>query len=127
MCWVIWIVSLPIVIVIPFLSHGFAESETVVENPLESAITFGVIRLLWSAGITWICFECASGRAGFINKMLSSDFWQPLSRLTFTIYLIHILPVWHNFFRIRTPITISMESLVSNCYYCRKKLAKFLI
>ena len=98
---------------IPFLSHGFAESETVVENPLESAITFGFIRLFWSAGITWICFECASGRAGFINQMLSSDFWQPLSRLTFTIYLIHIVPIWHNIFRIRSPIAISHESLVS--------------
>jgi hypothetical protein len=126
-CWILWIVLLPLTTLIPFSSMNLAQSETVVDMPLESAIVFGIIRLIWSAGVTWICYECATGRAGLINKLLSSNCLQPLSRLTFCIYLIHIVPVWHNFFIIRSPITISHASLVSiNEFNCRKILFQTL-
>ena len=47
-------------------------------------------RTLWSLSIGYIVFACVNGQGGIINRLLSHPCWQPLSRLTFNIYLIHL-------------------------------------
>ena len=39
--------------------------------------------------MTFVVFSCHIGYGGVINVFLSMKFWIPLSRLTFTAYLIH--------------------------------------
>ena len=43
----------------------------------------------WSVGLAFVVFSCHNGYGGVINVFLSMKFWIPLSRLTFTAYLIH--------------------------------------
>lgn len=57
---------------------------------LKSAIYQTFLRILWSLNIAWILFACHYHRAGFINTFLSFRIWQPFSRLSFNIYIIHM-------------------------------------
>ena len=43
----------------------------------------------WGVGLAFVVFSCHNGYGGVINVFLSMKFWIPLSRLTFSAYLIH--------------------------------------
>ncbi|XP_031625866.1 nose resistant to fluoxetine protein 6-like [Contarinia nasturtii] len=51
---------------------------------------FGLGRIIWSIALCYIIFACAHNYGGRINWFLSHPWWQPLSRLSFAIYLLHI-------------------------------------
>lgn len=46
-------------------------------------------RILWSLFLSWFTMACATGRGGFVNRVLSSDIFVPLGKLSFGVYLIH--------------------------------------
>ena len=112
-CWLLWLSLFPLTMLLPFGSYTFKDSTEPVVEPLPSAIIFSTVRLIWSSGIFWLCYECANGRAGAIRTLLSANILQPLSRLSFAIYLAHIIPIWHHYFSIRNPVTVSVDSFVS--------------
>ncbi|XP_076091676.1 nose resistant to fluoxetine protein 6-like [Mytilus galloprovincialis] len=48
-----------------------------------------VHKTAWGAAVCWVIFACATGNGGFINTILSWKGFVPLSRLTYSAYLIH--------------------------------------
>lgn len=48
-----------------------------------------MIRVLWAASLSWIIFACVHGYGSIINYFLSLSFWQPLGKLSYSIYLLH--------------------------------------
>lgn len=49
-----------------------------------------IYRELWAASICWIIYACHQLKSGWIlRSFLSSLFWQPLSKLGLSVYLIH--------------------------------------
>ncbi|RUS71521.1 hypothetical protein EGW08_020719 [Elysia chlorotica] len=48
-------------------------------------------RTAWGLSVAWVIFSCVTGHGGVVNKFLSWSVWVPLSRLTFVVYLIHII------------------------------------
>ncbi|XP_042239497.1 nose resistant to fluoxetine protein 6-like isoform X2 [Homarus americanus] len=48
----------------------------------------GLFRSAWAAALGWIVYASHNGYGGLVNDFLSHPSWQPLSRLTFTIYLV---------------------------------------
>ena len=56
---------------------------------LENAIYLGLSRTLWGLGLSFFIFICYSGMGGPVNSFLSWGVFVPLSRLTFSAYLIH--------------------------------------
>lgn len=58
----------------PKWRHVFYESQT------------GIV---WALAVGFMIFSCAMGKGGFINDILSWTVWIPLSRLSFSAYLIH--------------------------------------
>ncbi|XP_050052503.3 nose resistant to fluoxetine protein 6-like [Dermacentor andersoni] len=46
-------------------------------------------RVLWSIFLSWFILACATGRGGFVARVLSSDVFVPLGKLSFGVYLIH--------------------------------------
>ncbi|CAH1779655.1 unnamed protein product [Owenia fusiformis] len=55
-------------------------------------------RQMTAVGIAWIAFACITGYGGYINTLFSWKGWIPLSRLTYTGYLIHpYLQVYYNY------------------------------
>lgn len=60
-----------------------------VKTHLESAIYETFSRVSWAICLSWMIFACVNGYGGPINWFLSSTFWQPLSRLSYSLYLVH--------------------------------------
>ena len=46
-------------------------------------------RFAWGVGLAFVTVACHNGYGGVINTFLSMKFWIPLSRLTFSAYLVH--------------------------------------
>ncbi|XP_055300689.1 nose resistant to fluoxetine protein 6-like isoform X2 [Sitodiplosis mosellana] len=46
-------------------------------------------RVWWSLSLCYIIFACLNDQGGIINWFLSQPSWQPISRLSFNIFLIH--------------------------------------
>lgn len=45
-------------------------------------------RLAWGAALAWLVFACHNGYGGIVDDFLSHPVWQPISRLTYSIYLV---------------------------------------
>lgn len=46
-------------------------------------------RSLWAASMAWVVIACNSGKGGFIDTLLSWPIFIPMSRVSYTAYLIH--------------------------------------
>lgn len=46
-------------------------------------------RFAWGLALAWVTYACHLGFGGLVDKILSASFWIPLSRLTYTAYLVH--------------------------------------
>lgn len=58
-------------------------------NPTESAIYAATHRTLWAVCLGWVVLACCLGRGGFIEKFLTWKAFVPLSRITYSVYLVH--------------------------------------
>ncbi|KAL1472529.1 hypothetical protein MTO96_022934 [Rhipicephalus appendiculatus] len=58
---------------------------------LESAFYGGLHRVSWALGIAWVMYACATGRGGFVTKILAWPIMYPLGRLSFALYLVHLV------------------------------------
>ncbi|KAH6947721.1 hypothetical protein HPB50_020927 [Hyalomma asiaticum] len=58
---------------------------------LESAFYAGLHRVSWALGIAWVMYACATGRGGIVNKILAWPIMYPLGRLSFSLYLVHLV------------------------------------
>ncbi|XP_045112513.1 nose resistant to fluoxetine protein 6-like isoform X1 [Portunus trituberculatus] len=73
----------------------FSYNRVVVPMPYEvmtQVVYGGGHRLAWGAVLAWVVFACHNGYGGVVNGFLSHPVWQPVSRLTYTTYLL-ALPV----------------------------------
>lgn len=56
-----------------------------------SAFYNAMNRNVWGACLSWVIIACVTGNGGFVDTLLSWPGFMPLSRLTYCIYLLHIL------------------------------------
>ncbi|XP_071489887.1 nose resistant to fluoxetine protein 6-like [Diadema antillarum] len=86
-------------------------------------ITFS--RFIFALALAWIIFACHYGYGGVVSDFLSWRFWTPLSRLTYSTYLLH--PVLQNVYGYgsATPIHWSIfnyiifsAAFISLSYFC---------
>ena len=55
----------------------------------ENVIYFIFSRFVWAVGLALMMFACHNGYGWIVNDFLSMKVWIPLSRLTYTAYLVH--------------------------------------
>ncbi|CAN7990914.1 unnamed protein product [Ixodes pacificus] len=60
-------------------------------EPLETAFYAGSHRFAWAFGVSWVMYACATGRGGPVNKILANPLFYPLGRLSYALYLVHLL------------------------------------
>jgi len=68
-------------------------SEVPPPHVLSEAETFfyaSLVILAWSAVVAWVVMLCALGLAEPLNFFMSHPMWQPLSRLSFGVYLVSL-------------------------------------
>ncbi|XP_076473237.1 nose resistant to fluoxetine protein 6-like [Bombus vancouverensis nearcticus] len=54
-----------------------------------SVLYLALSRTCWALGIAWLVVACTTNNGGIVNKILSLDIFSRLSKLSYTIYLIH--------------------------------------
>lgn len=98
----LWLVSSALACGVLFLS--FTWNQGYLPDTVTNSLYGGFHQLLWALAFFWPSYACATGRGGVLNKVLAWRFFIPLSRLTFGIYLIHVLLYVTRMLRLRTYI-----------------------
>ncbi|XP_055842471.1 nose resistant to fluoxetine protein 6-like [Episyrphus balteatus] len=101
-----WIISLGTMFFIVFGLHFF------LDFPFNSSVGYAAAneslkRVFWTLALAWIVFTCHFGYGGLVNSILSHPFWQPIGRLTYCMYLVHLLVQEINYGIIRTDVYFS--------------------
>ncbi|EDO47385.1 predicted protein [Nematostella vectensis] len=99
-------------------------------NMTENVI-YGVFgRFAWAVALAWVIYTCHTGVGGTINSILSARIWIPLSRLTYSAYLLHpiVLGVFYSSFQSTITYTDSLlvfyfVAIVAVSYACAFVLA----
>ncbi|XP_068082949.1 nose resistant to fluoxetine protein 6 [Anabrus simplex] len=100
--WVIlgWCCSLTVVIAVVFGPYRLMQ-ETLYSQ-LESSIYGGLHHLAWGTAWMWVVFACHKGYGGPVNSLLSAKVFRPIGRLTYGIYLTHLVVLMYNNATLRT-------------------------
>ncbi|XP_050051392.3 nose resistant to fluoxetine protein 6-like [Dermacentor andersoni] len=84
-----WLLSIGLACFVMFVTVYWNQGN--VPNKAANALYGGCHRLLWALSLAWPSFACATGRGGVLEGFLSWKALRPLSRLTYCIYLVHLL------------------------------------
>ncbi|KAK3870148.1 hypothetical protein Pcinc_024604 [Petrolisthes cinctipes] len=63
----------------------------------------GLHRPAWAAALAWVVYSCHYGYGGLVNGFLSHPSWQPLSRLTYCMYLVALQMQYLIAYTLRVP------------------------
>lgn len=86
-------------------------------NKWGNALHITFVRPVWAIGVAWIILACISGHGGPINSFLSHSVFQVLSRLTYSMFIIHELFLLALFASIRQNVRFTDFEMVS-LYVC---------
>lgn len=111
--WIHWIVTASIAVFIIFYSHTMQQM-TREATSLESAIYTPLSRIGWTVYLCLIIYACLKGYGGPVNWFLSLPQWQPFSRLSYAIYLIHMPIMMMEAASLHRPAFFSARSIVSS-------------
>jgi len=65
-------------------------------NQATRAFYNGFSKISWSLAVAWVIFACVKGLGGLVNSFLSWEFWIPLARLSYCIYLVQYTVIYWN-------------------------------
>lgn len=86
-----WICSVTTILTVIFGSYNMHQLTTTLPATVFASACFESLgRTFWAASIAWIIFSCEHGSGSSINWLLSLSQWQPLSRLSYCLYLVHM-------------------------------------
>ncbi|CAC5425124.1 unnamed protein product [Mytilus coruscus] len=71
-----------------------------------------VHKTAWGAAVCWVIFACATGNGGFINTILSWKGFVPLSRLTYSAYLIHPVVIQYYVYTRRQMVYVDDHQII---------------
>lgn len=80
---------------------------------LEYGLYDSLSRVGWAIALCYIIFACVHGYGGPINWFLSHPLWQPLSRLSYSIYVVHFPVIVATMVTIKTSPYFSEFNAVS--------------
>ncbi|XP_054008438.1 nose resistant to fluoxetine protein 6-like [Hylaeus anthracinus] len=72
--------------------------------PIVSALYIAVSRTMWSLGIAWVTVACTTNNGGIVTKILAHRCWVPLSKLTYSVYLLNPLIIYISYLGSNYPI-----------------------
>ncbi|XP_063992303.1 nose resistant to fluoxetine protein 6-like [Diachasmimorpha longicaudata] len=85
-------------------------------GPLDAAIYSALHRALWSFGTGWVLVACITDNSGPIRNFLKWRAFVPLSRLTYSAYLVNGLVELYGVSTTRTPQHLDNLSLVAKVF-----------
>jgi len=86
-----WLISISILLCVVVVPYHRVRPDAGEATQLESAFYEAFSRTAWAVALGWLVFACHNGFGGIINSMLSWSIWEPFSRLTYSIYIVHFI------------------------------------
>ncbi|XP_020810588.1 nose resistant to fluoxetine protein 6-like [Drosophila serrata] len=115
--WTGWILSLAMIFTSIFALYPAAQWSAPPLSTLAESLYYTLTRLAWPLAICWIIFACMQGYGGPVNSFLSSPLWQPLSRLSYSIYIWHMFVQEVNSRNVRTNTYFSNYSAMEHFWF----------
>lgn len=112
-----WLMALAMLFAVIFALYPNNQPNANPLTHLEGAFYLSLSRIAWPIALAWIVFACINGYGGPINRFLSWSFWEPLSRLSYCMYIWHLLVVSINAGRIKTNPYFSDYDAVRFLFY----------
>lgn len=107
-----WIASLALMAAVIFGAYPLAQWDY---RP--SDLTFGLYdsfsRIAWASALCYIIFACVNNYGGPVNWFLGHPLWQPISRLSYSIYLVHFSVMMFYHASLKYPSYLNGTSAVS--------------
>ncbi|KAH8241181.1 hypothetical protein KR032_001438 [Drosophila birchii] len=97
-----WILCLAMIFTSIFALYPYAKWTAEPLSTLAESFYYTLTRLAWPLALCWVVFACMQGYGGLANSFLSSPLWQPLSRLSYSIFIWHLFIVEINARNFRT-------------------------
>ncbi|KAI1294868.1 Nose resistant to fluoxetine protein 6 [Halotydeus destructor] len=90
-----WIVFPLMSTFVMLCTKGWNNAHDKVDPSQEVSIVYAIFqRVTWCMGVAWVTFACATGYGGIVNTILSWKGFIPLSRLSYSIYMVHLIPIF---------------------------------
>ena len=107
-----WILSLATLIAVVLSIKLFALPMEEV-SLLSNAFYFGLHRVGWALGLSWVIFACHNiGSGGIIRWFLSLPEWQVIARMGLSIYLVHVVYQLVTMMNQKQPFYFEFSSMV---------------
>lgn len=110
-----WALSLVTMATVIFGNYPLAQF-TQTHTPLEYGIYDALSRVGWAIALCYIIFACVNNYGGPINWFLGHPLWQPVSRLCYSIYIVHFSVIMVLMGTIKTPAFFSELTAVSSFF-----------
>ncbi|XP_064459110.1 nose resistant to fluoxetine protein 6-like [Ornithodoros turicata] len=111
-----WIAALAVACTILFGVHRWSAGYEY--SPLLGSLYAGFGRLAWSVAVAWVLYACCTGNGGLVNAFLSLKGFVPFSRLSFSVYLVHMLVLIVKPAMTRVPLEWTHWTLVKDYLGC---------
>ncbi|BFF91768.1 nose resistant to fluoxetine protein 6 [Drosophila madeirensis] len=89
--WIGWLTGLALLFTCVFAMYPYGPAKSKSIPILSEAFYVSLSRIAWPLGLSWVVFACMQGYGGLANSFLSSPLWQPLSKLSYCVYMWHLL------------------------------------
>uniref|UniRef100_B3P8H1 GG12421 n=1 Tax=Drosophila erecta TaxID=7220 RepID=B3P8H1_DROER len=115
--WIGWLLSLALLFTSIFALYPASMWNAPPLSTLEESLYYTLTRLAWPLAICWIIFACMQGYGGLANSFLSTPLWQPLSRLSYSVYIWHMFVQEVNSRNVRTNTYFSNYFVMQRFFY----------
>ncbi|XP_030245897.1 nose resistant to fluoxetine protein 6, partial [Drosophila navojoa] len=103
----LWLLALLFIATAIWSVYPYTRPDAAEITPLAGAFYLCCSRIAWPLAICWLIWACQSGRGGMVNTLLSWSFWQPISKLSYCLYIWHLLIEMANTGRIKSSLHFS--------------------
>lgn len=82
--------SILTILAIVFAQYPLMQEDFNSNHVIADALYESLRRLFWCIAMSWIIVTCLTDHGGVVNKFLALPVWTPISRLSYSIYLLHL-------------------------------------
>ncbi|XP_064538728.1 nose resistant to fluoxetine protein 6 isoform X2 [Drosophila montana] len=87
----LWLLALLLLVAVIWSVYPYTQPGVAPMTPLAGAFYLCCSRIAWPLALCWLIWACQSGRGGVVNTLLSWCLWQPISKLSYCLYIWHLL------------------------------------
>lgn len=107
-----WLISLASMTAVIFANYPLVQFDSR-PSGLDTGLYDSLSRIAWAFALCYIIFACTHNYGGPVNWFLSHPLWQPFSRLSYSIYLVHFPIVMFFHATLKQPSYLSGINVVS--------------